>query len=48
MKTLLMQRLEPLNEQRPELLARCEAEAGGPLDCDTSLGMLFAPASHRC
>ncbi|KQM54115.1 MULTISPECIES: TetR/AcrR family transcriptional regulator [Pseudomonas] len=44
MKTLLMQRLEPLNEQRLELLARCEAEADGPLDCDTLLGVLFAPA----
>ena len=36
MKTLLMQRLE--------LLARCEAESDGPLDCDTLLGVLFAPA----
>jgi AcrR family transcriptional regulator len=44
MKTLLMQRLEPLNEQRLELLARCEAESDGPLDCDTLLGVLFAPA----
>lgn len=43
MKTLLMQRLEPLNEQRLELLARCEAESDGPLDCDTLLGVLFAP-----
>ncbi|MDD2055415.1 TetR family transcriptional regulator [Pseudomonas putida] len=44
MKTLLMQRLEPLNEQRLELLAKCEEEAKGPLDCDTLLGVLFAPA----
>ncbi|MBC2381190.1 TetR/AcrR family transcriptional regulator [Pseudomonas sp. WS 5106] len=44
MQTLLKQRLEPLNEQRLELLARCEAESDGPLDCDTLLGVLFAPA----
>ncbi|MCU7646380.1 TetR/AcrR family transcriptional regulator [Pseudomonas piscis] len=44
MKALLMQRLGPLNDQRLELLAKCEEQADGPLDCETLLGVLFAPA----
>jgi len=44
MTALLMQRLGPLNEQRLELLAKCEEQADGPLDCETLLGILFAPA----
>jgi len=44
MTALLMQRLGPLNEQRLELLAKCEEQADGPLDCETLLGVLFAPA----
>jgi len=44
MTALLMQRLGPLNDQRLELLAKCEEQSEGPLDCETLLGVLFAPA----
>ena len=42
MKALLMQRLGPLNDQRLELLAKCEEQAEGPLDCETLLGARIA------